>query len=361
MSSKANYFKLGLFVITSFILGAVFLTVFGANKLFKKEILAETCFNESVQGLTIGSEVKYKGIKIGNVRAITSAAGVYDTKSDYVLVVLSLEKDIFLGQTGPNTESRVNRAIEDGLTVKLAFKGLTGAAYLETDYSVDKKHNFLTPNWEPRHIYIPSQQSRIKQFGDSINQILDALETINITEITQHIDTLLNTLNQKAGQLDMAQISQLVASLLTELKNTNEKINHTLESDRVKQFLDDAVDSFSQLRQLIESSKEPLQTAVKDFQKSAGSTRNIMDKIDQSVTANMDKIAENLDSSLESLSASSQMVETMLWTNADKIEQIMGNLEIASDNLKQLSKELKKYPARLIFGKPPEKKGIQVP
>jgi len=50
MTQKANFFKLGLFVIIAFGLGAAFLIIFGAGQFFKKELLAETCFNESVQG-----------------------------------------------------------------------------------------------------------------------------------------------------------------------------------------------------------------------------------------------------------------------------------------------------------------------
>ena len=67
MTQKTNYFKLGLFVILAFALTAAMLIALGAGQFLKTETLAETYFNESVQGLNIGSEVKYKGVIIGAV------------------------------------------------------------------------------------------------------------------------------------------------------------------------------------------------------------------------------------------------------------------------------------------------------
>jgi ABC-type transporter Mla subunit MlaD len=95
MTWNANYFKLGLFVILAFCLGAGFLIMFGAGELFKKELFAETCFDESVQGLDVGSEVKYKGVQIGTVKSITTPARVYGAQSSYVLVIFALDPAAF--------------------------------------------------------------------------------------------------------------------------------------------------------------------------------------------------------------------------------------------------------------------------
>ena len=229
MTQKANYFKLGLFVVIASLLGALLLIVFGAGQFFKKELLAETCFNESVQGLSIGSEVKYKGIKIGSVKSITSAARIYETKSDYVLVVMSLEQEISLSQTGDSTKDRINKSINDGLTIQLAFKGLTGAAYLETDYTNKTNEDILIISWSPANIYIPSIQSSIKEFSDSVSQILDNLTAINLQGISTNIETLLKTLDQKINNFDTKHISYLTSSLLEEVKNTNANLNSTIE------------------------------------------------------------------------------------------------------------------------------------
>jgi hypothetical protein len=54
--------------------------------------------------------------------------------------------------------------VEKGLKVYLSFKGLTGAAYLETDYFPDTLSG-LDITWEPEHLYIPSRKSSISAWG----------------------------------------------------------------------------------------------------------------------------------------------------------------------------------------------------
>ncbi len=359
MTQRANYFKLGLFIIIAFTLGAIFLIVFGAGEFLKKQLLVETCFNESVQGLSIGSEVKYKGIQIGTVKTITSAAQVYETKSDYVLVIISLEQGISLGQTGNIAKERILNAIHDGLTIRLAFKGLTGTAYLETDYSSEAVEESLDISWTPRNIYIPSHKSNIKQFGESINQILDNLVAINIKGMTRDIEALLKNLDKKLNEIDAKNISSLTTSLIKELKETNTKINSAIGSVKVKQIIDAAASSFSQLKIIIENAKAPMDKAINDFQKAAGSTKDLTADLQKKLAPSLNALSSNLDRFIGNLAGTSELLESMVWMNSDKIKLIIENLEITSENLKQLSKDIKKYPGRLFFEKPPKRINLE--
>ena len=73
MSQRANYFKLGLFVIGSIVAGILVLVIIGSGRWFERKVVIETYFKESVQGLDIGSKLKYRGVTIGegaNAKAI---------------------------------------------------------------------------------------------------------------------------------------------------------------------------------------------------------------------------------------------------------------------------------------------------
>src|SRR5258706_15476026 len=70
MSAQANFFKIGIFVIGATIALVFLLVMLGAGKLFQSKIVMETYFNESVQGLELGSKVKYRGVIVGEVRSI---------------------------------------------------------------------------------------------------------------------------------------------------------------------------------------------------------------------------------------------------------------------------------------------------
>src|SRR5271167_3854136 len=70
MSAQANFFKIGIFVIGATIALVFLLVMLGAGKLFQSKVVMETYFNESVQGLEVGSKVKYRGVVVGEVTRI---------------------------------------------------------------------------------------------------------------------------------------------------------------------------------------------------------------------------------------------------------------------------------------------------
>jgi hypothetical protein len=140
MSAKANYFKLGLFIIVAVVLGVIGVLVLGAGKLFEKRIILETYLNESVQGVDIGSKVKFRGVPVGNIRRIDFTRNRYEQEKmplqrrSYVRIEMEMSADAL----GAKTETIVNedlpREIQNGLRVRLTALGVTGTSYLEVDY-----------------------------------------------------------------------------------------------------------------------------------------------------------------------------------------------------------------------------------
>ena len=344
MSAKPHFFKLGLFVILAFGLAAAMLIAFGAGKFFKTEFLAETCFDESVQGLDVGSEVKYKGVKIGTVKTITTPTKVYGTPSNYVLVTISLSEDCYVGQTGPTAGDRFKQAIDQGLTVTLSFKGITGAAYLETDYQGTRKTP-LEITWTPEHLYVPSRRSRIKRVGDALNQLLDTVSSLNIKGMGQDLGTLVATLHTKAEGLDTQGLSDQAKGLIKELRTTNQTIGRFLASEHLARSMTDAEAAFSQLKDLITKAGPPVKTTLKNMESASGRINRMADRL---------AADERVPALVESLERTVKLLENMIWINSGTISRAVKNLEYTSENLNQLTLELKKYPGRLLLERPPE-------
>ena len=63
--------KLGLFVTGGIVLFVAILFFLGMTDIFTNKATVQTCFSESVQGLTVGSAVKYRGVPIGSVTKIS--------------------------------------------------------------------------------------------------------------------------------------------------------------------------------------------------------------------------------------------------------------------------------------------------
>ena len=346
MTQKTNYFKLGLFVILAFALTAAMLIAFGAGQFFKTEPLAETYFNESVQGLNIGSEVKYKGVKIGAVKSITTPTKVYDIASNYVLVTFSLSEDCYVGQTGKRPEERMKKAVEKGLCVFLSFNGLTGSAYLETDYQKNGPDD-LKISWTPENIYVPSRSSNIKQVKDGISQVMELLGSLDLQEMKTDLSALLKSLN-------ITKVSAQAESLIKELRQTNRDLAKILTSDQVKRILADTGSSVADLKQIVHAAKIPIKQALADINTASGSFKRMATHLEQGYKGKLSNTSDKIDTVLASLEKTSRLLENMIWTNADVIEKTIGNLEDTTENLNLFTRELRKYPGSILMEDPPK-------
>ncbi len=126
MALKANYFKLGLFVIGAIVAGAIVLVVIGSGRWFQPKLTIETYFNESVQGLDLGSKLKYRGVAIGEVTKIGFTYNKYQLdrpmveRARYVLVEAQIEPRLLGGRaaagdiTNPkNAQAEIERGLRD--------------------------------------------------------------------------------------------------------------------------------------------------------------------------------------------------------------------------------------------------------
>ena len=76
MSAEARYFRVGLFVLVGVALIGSCTVILGGRGLFKDPILLETYFDESVQGLEVGSPVKLRGVQLGTVSLVCDDTAV---------------------------------------------------------------------------------------------------------------------------------------------------------------------------------------------------------------------------------------------------------------------------------------------
>ncbi|MEO8627832.1 MAG: mammalian cell entry protein, partial [Betaproteobacteria bacterium] len=67
MTRQQLYVRLGAFIL---LVGAALIALIiflGAGSFLRKDITAETYFDESVQGLDVGSKVLFRGVMVGNI------------------------------------------------------------------------------------------------------------------------------------------------------------------------------------------------------------------------------------------------------------------------------------------------------
>src|SRR6185295_18195256 len=265
---KASYFKIGVFIIVGTIIGVIGVVALGVGTIFQKKVLVETYIDESVQGLDVGSSVKFRGVQVGKVETISLTSVEYATKRRYVLVRIGLAPQIFLADAGsPSFVTEVDK----GLRVRLASQGVTGAAYIEADYLDPARNPPLEIDWHPRYPYVPSTRSRITQLSESLEKILRSFETVDVGRLVDGLEKTLATISKVAEGANLEKIGGQANAFLTEVRDTNRQLKELIGSNEAKSVLKDSAAAASGARQIIERAQGPLNQMLTDLPRAAES------------------------------------------------------------------------------------------
>ncbi|MBN1684343.1 MAG: MCE family protein [Gammaproteobacteria bacterium] len=241
-TQESRYFRIGSFVIIGLVLLVTGILILGSGKLFQKTAYIETYFNESVQGLSLGSPVKYRGLDIGHVKDITFVNEIYETKhfdkaySRYIYVGMEITSSFLIKSTEEGKNQLLNKYIKDGLRIKLAQQGLTGNAYLELNFENPKKSPPLPIDWAPEHFYIPSATSTLTRFSDNVQYILDELKQVPFKKLFSSVDKLTQSSRQavRKSNLLLNRLSQQLADTVNNLNNMSGNLREL--SEQAKHF-----------------------------------------------------------------------------------------------------------------------------
>ena len=250
MSQKANYFKLGLFVIGAIAAGILVLVIIGSGRWFERKVIIETYFKESVQGLDLGSKLKYRGVTIGEVTRISFTYTRYQLdlpitqRERYVMVEAQVQPRLLGGRAAAGDMTQAENAameVEKGLRLRLAQQGITGLAYLEMDY-VEPPPAVLAISWTPDNVYIPSAPSTFTAVVNAAQDIMEKLHRVDFEATIARIDKLLDTVNDRVGAVDVRKLQQRADSTLAKLEST-------LDQLQAKKLSDEAGALLAELRQ----------------------------------------------------------------------------------------------------------------
>ena len=143
MSRKANKTAIGIFVTGAVALLVIGISVFGSGMLFKRADKYVLFFDGSVKGLTVGSPVVFRGVKIGNVDHVNLLYHP-ETKEVFILVIIEVELSRVIGipdRLGyPNYEALIKRGLRAQLDVQ-SF--VTGQLIISFDFYQDKPARLL--------------------------------------------------------------------------------------------------------------------------------------------------------------------------------------------------------------------------
>jgi phospholipid/cholesterol/gamma-HCH transport system substrate-binding protein/paraquat-inducible protein B len=352
MGAKPNYFKIGLFVISAASIAVIAVVVLGAGALFRETIPVETYFEQSVQGLDVGSPVKFRGVQVGKIEEITLVSREYDTEQQYVLVRMScfldslpMKRQEMDGRGLKGFGKRLKEETEKGLRIRLAAQGVTGTAYLEVDYLDPNRYPPLEIDFQPRYPYMVSAPSTILRLSESVERIMNGLERVDFHEIAVTLERALQGLKGTLEQTNIRAIGEQAEQLLVEVRQTNRLIGRLVEGGEVQSTLADASATMAAARRIVEASKRPVGQVIADLHQTSASIRGLAEKLESS--------SEGLPEIFSRLKRISRQVDDLIANQKPNIERTLENVRLTSQNLAELTETIKQDPPRILFGRPP--------
>lgn len=309
------------FFIGAFLLGGIALLAAGLLLLSRDSLLARPIeyvvyFTGALDGLDVGADVTYRGVKVGSVQQINLS---YDPKLNDVVMPVTIRINTESARhrkDGGGFDRAIERLVERGLRAQLQTPSfLTGKAIVAFDFFTGQDGYIRDP-----HIIdlpaIPTVPSRIDQVADVLRDLVEGLKEMPLKETLDTANkTLLAFERLASAPATQAGIQSLSASLAN-----FEKISQQLQQ-RLPAMLDN-----------MHTGSVELKEAFSDVRAAAQSARDALQQMDGMVSDGR-----------RTLGPQSELQYELL--------QSLQDLGQASKALQRTAESLEQQPQSIIFGK----------
>jgi phospholipid/cholesterol/gamma-HCH transport system substrate-binding protein len=297
MSVASTHFKLGLFTVLA--IAAVVVAAFGLgwHGLKPDRIRYHTYFDESVQGLELGSPVKYRGVLIGNVEAVEIAP---DRKHVDVTLALNIDQARTLGLA----------AVTPDVRAQLGTQGITGVKFVDIDFFDPKLNPPPALPFRPAQNYIPARPSLFKGLEDNLESVsqrlpdlvdaavatLQRMEAIlvdfhgqriptRVADAVENIDGAVGDLRGLMRHFNQAQIPDKAARAIDGLSVAVDKVNGVLDGiggdGGLVASTQRAADSIGEFGRATSGSAAELERTLRDLDEAARAIRVLAEAVDR--------------------------------------------------------------------------------
>lgn len=369
MRTSPNYYTIGIFATAGIILLFAALIILGAGALWRTNVTIETYVDESIQGIDVGSQVKMRGVQIGNVQQISFVNIRYPQATTdekrYVLLEISLSLNSFGEMTPDEFETFLAQEVMRGLRIRMMPMGITGSAYIEMDYLDPLRHPSLPVDWSPENPYIPSAPgtfARLEETFESLGNTMAKIQNIDLKKTLDHVDQLVVDLNTTVNALDIHKLTDQTSLFLEELRQSNQQISRLMGPEassmagdvNIYSMLSDTSAAIREIRQGLSTMTKHEQGDPFDQLAHTISNFRLASEDLPATMQSMRGAADSLQQSSAGINRLTRRTYSLMSTQNEKIESILRNMEIASRNMMELTTDAKKYPSYFLFGDKPQ-------
>jgi ABC-type transporter Mla subunit MlaD len=324
MEEAKRYARLGVFVVVSLCILATGLFVLGGRKWFQPTFMFETYFDQSVAGLDVGAPVRFRGVPLGHVAAILTSAATYehsvplDKRHEYIVVRVEVNLS---AQEAAQMRRDAGSLAARGLRAQTQLAGITGQQYLALDFLDPQKYPPLPFDWTPKYLYLPSAPSSAGEIIAKAQSFLASLNEADIKTLGQSLNGLVSDLDMKLGEIPVNDLATHLQAALKTADGTLSRMDRLLADPALKQTLDNVAVISGRVRQMTDDGE-------------------------------LDRLVKDLDDA-------SVRLDSLVGDNQYDVRATVEDLRATAGNLRAVSESVKRYPAGVLLGGPPEK--IQLP
>ncbi len=368
MSSSATHLKVGAFVLTAVALGVGGTILLGAQTLFQRTETIETYATESVNGLTVGSPVKFRGVTIGTVSEITFvnlAYGRQPTSQKHVLDSMVLIRMKVIDQLiGVSDEVEfdmdVKASVEAGLRTRLVSAGITGGLYMQFEYSTGGEKLAAEPTWTPAYPYVPAIPSRLNELLDGVEAIVQGVKGVDFTTIGLDLRSLVKNLNLILEGQGKPVLTDLNA-FIEEARATNKQVQGILADPNIQKSIASIQSASESLASVLGDGQADLKTTIARLPSIAASLASGSAELDSilkspelhATLTSLNNAATAAPAAIEEGRALLARVDQLIANEEYDIRILMQSLRQMAENLDALSERLRQDAPQVLFGAPP--------
>ena len=263
MSKKASPTVIGIFTLLGIIIAGAAIVVFGAGKFFKSTHDIQLYFDKSANGLQVGSDVRFGGVRIGSVKSISVLVDRKENRKIIPVVVQLVEKDLRLISTEEgggidfSTFPGVAKAVSEGLRAGMKQQSLlTGQLYIEFDIAPDTPGFVYQSKGEQLYPVVPTVGTEMDELISGIGDGLKKFNALDLDGVMANLREVLVRSKDQIATLNLKEINDNIIDITKDIHKvtSNEKLTRAVEN------LDAALVQIDQLATKANKRFDPLLT-----------------------------------------------------------------------------------------------------
>ena len=242
MSRRASPAAVGAFVLGGIVIALAALIALGGGGFFKETYRSSIFFEQSVDGLLIGSPVKLQGVPIGQVvdiRAIVEESGTPPNRTfqTFTETVIEIDETRFdqvlydesVANAGRERDMDIDKAADRGVRAQLNLQSLlTGQLFVAL--MIDHKRPGHTgPERFSRYRQIPTLPTAFEELEASVRETFERIRKIPLEELFANANETLMAIRDVAQDPAFPSAATELEETLRETQQLVRNVNQRVE------------------------------------------------------------------------------------------------------------------------------------